>query len=86
MLPSRSKILVEATSTLIKTLSIVIFLNLYHTFITYDRPESNKQQAKSNEQRAKSNELREKVTSNEQKVTSNEQKVQPHTKYTASPC
>ena len=39
-----------------KTLSIVFFLNLYYTFITYDGRKSNEQRAKSNKQRAKSNE------------------------------
>ena len=53
---SRSGILDEATSTLIKTFSIVIFLNLYYTFRTYDGQKSNEQQVKSNEQRAKSTE------------------------------
>ena len=58
MLSSHSEILAEATSTLIKIFSIVIFLNLYYTFITYDGPKSNEQRAKGNKQWAKSNEQR----------------------------
>ena len=48
--------LTEARSKLIKIFSIVLFLNLYYTFITYDGPKSNEQRAKSNKQRAKGNE------------------------------
>ena len=46
MLPSRFEILAEATSTLINKFSIVFFLNLYYTFITYNGRKSNEQQAK----------------------------------------
>ena len=41
MLPSRFEILTEATNTLIEACSIVLFLNLYYSFITYDGPKSN---------------------------------------------
>ena len=41
MLPSRFEILTEATNTLTEAFSIVFFLNLYYTFITYDGPKSN---------------------------------------------
>ena len=61
MLSSRSGVLAEAASTLIKTLSIVFFLKLYYTFITYDwRKVTGHEQI---------------ITSNEQKVTGNEQKL-----------
>ena len=69
----------------IKTFFIVFLLNLFYSFITYDRQKSNKQRAKSNEQQAKkrtSNKQKvtsyeQKVTSNKQKPKSNEQNVQP---------
>ena len=73
MLPPHPGILAEATSTLIKTFFIVLFLTLYYTFITYDGRTSNEQRAKNNEQRAKSNEQRAK--SNEQRAKSNEQQA-----------
>ena len=83
--PSRSRILAEATSALIKKFSIVFFPNLHYTFITYNgrksneqRTKSNKQRAKSNEQRGKSNEQRAKTSEQRVKLTSNEQKVSPH--------
>ena len=56
--PQRSEILTEATSALVKTFSIVLFLSLYYTFITHDGRKSNEQRAKSNKQRAKSNKQR----------------------------
>ena len=68
MLTLRSWILAEATITLVKTFSIVFFLNFYYTFITYDGPKGNEQRAESNDQRVKSNEQRAK--SNKQRVTS----------------
>ena len=37
--------------TLIKTFSVMFFLRLYYTFITYDGRKSNEQRAKSNEQK-----------------------------------
>ena len=40
--------------TLIKTFSVMFFLSLYYTFITYDGRKSNEQRAKSNEKRATS--------------------------------
>ena len=58
MLLSRSWILAEATSTLIQTFSIVFFLYLYYTYITYGKRKSNKQRAKGNKKRVKSNEQR----------------------------
>ena len=70
MLSSHSGHLTEASSTLIKTFSIVFFLNLYHT---YDWRKSNEQRTKSKEQRAKSNEQR--AESNKQRVKSNEQRA-----------
>ena len=73
MLPSRSGMLSEARSKLIEIFSIVFFLNLYYTFITYDEPKSNKQPVKSNKQRAKNNEQWPK--SNEQRGESNEQRA-----------
>ena len=66
--PLRSGILAEVSSTLIKTFSIVFFLNLYYAFITYDGRKSNEQRAKANEQRAKANEQRAKT--NEQRAKS----------------
>ena len=76
MLPSLSGILTEATS--IKTFLVVFFLNLYYTFIIYDRWKNNEQRAKSNEQRAESKEQwaknnEQQVKSNETRVKSNEQ-------------
>ena len=68
MIPSRTWILAEATSRLIKTFSIVFFLNLYYTFITCNGRNSSELRAKSNEQRAKNNEQRAK--SNEQRAKS----------------
>ena len=73
MIPSRSGILAEALSTLIKTFLIVILLNLYYTFITYDGPKSNEQRAKINEKRTKSNQQQTKC--NEQRAKSNEQQA-----------
>ena len=70
MLSSHSGHLTEARSTLIKTFSIVFFLNLYHT---YDWRKSNEQRTKSNEQRAESNKQR--VKSNEQRAKSNERRA-----------
>ena len=43
------------TSTLIKTFSMVLFLNLKYTFRTYDGQKSNEQRAKYNKQRETSN-------------------------------
>ena len=43
MFPSYSGILAGATSALINTLSMVFFLNLYYTFITYDVRKGNEQ-------------------------------------------
>ena len=73
MIPSRTWILAEATSRLIKTFSIVFFLNLYYTFITCNGRKSSEQRAKSNEQQAKSNAQRAK--NNEQRAKSNEQRA-----------
>ena len=84
--PSRSRILAEATSALIKKFSIVFFPNLHYTFITYNgrksneqRTKSNKQRAKSNEQRGKSNEQRAKTS--EQRVKANEQRAKSFTSH-----
>ena len=78
MPPLRSGILAEAPSTLIKTFSIVFFLNLYYVFMTdektYDGRKNNEQRANTNEQRAKSNKQR--VESNEQRAESNEQQAE----------
>ena len=49
MLPSRSWILAEATSTLNKTFFIMFFVNIYCTFITYDGRKSNEQKVTNNE-------------------------------------
>ena len=77
MPPLRSGILAEVPSTLIKTFSIVFFLNLYYAFMTdeksYDGRKNNEQRANTNEQRAKSNKQR--VESNEQRAESNEQQA-----------
>ena len=77
MFPSYSGILAGATSALINTLSMVFFLNLYYTFITYDVRKGNEQWAKSNEQRTESNEQRakskkERARSKELRAKSNE--------------
>ena len=82
MLPSRSIILSEAKSKLTKTFSVVFFLNLHYTFLTYDGPKSNEQRTKSNKQRAKSNKQRAK--SNEQQVKSNEQRAKSNKQRIAS--
>ena len=65
MVPSRSIILSEAKSKLIKSFFVVFFLNLYYTFIG---SKSNEQRAKSNEQQVKSDGQRAKI--NEQRATS----------------
>ena len=48
MLPSRARILAEASNTLIKIFSVMFILNIYYTFVTYDERKSNEQRAKSN--------------------------------------
>ena len=65
MIPSRSIILSEEKSKLIKSFFVVFFLNLYYTFIG---SKSNEQRAKSNEQQVKSDGQRAKI--NEQRATS----------------
>ena len=79
MLSSHTGHLTEARSTLIKTFSIVFFLNLHHT---YDWQKSNEQRTKSTEQRAKSDEQR--AESNKQRVKSNEQRAKSNKKRTKS--
>ena len=73
MLSSRSGILAEAISTLIKTFPILLFRNSHYTFRTHDGRKSNEQRAKRKEQQAKS-----KVQSakrKEQRVKRNKQRA-----------
>ena len=79
MLPTRSEILAEAKNTLTRAFSIVFFLNLNYTLITYDvrKSKNNEQKVTSNEQKIMSDNQR--ITSNQRKKRAkrNKQKVQP---------
>ena len=73
MLHSRSRILAEATSKLIKIFSTMFFPNLYYTFITYDGRKSNEKRVTANEQKLTSK--KQNLTSKEENITNNKQKV-----------